>query len=303
MSTAADKPDDCGRITFVSGENLPPPLQRIAEEELGETSQVREDALASLNQQLDEEPDLHSRRDNGFLLRFLRVRKYNVAIALKKIKEYYKTRQECPSVFENFVPSQCKLAARHLVMELPQRDSNGRPVVLFKPGAWNPSVVSCSEVIQVFTVVMEYMNSDPVVQTLGVSFIVDYEGFTLDKIFAMNIGLSKRMLRLTLDCAPIRVKAINVVREPYAFDVFYAIVRTVLGKKIKDRIYFRGVDFEGLHEDIPVDMLPKEFGGLGPDVDCDAYWSGIDQAEDAFVENNRYGYRKNDRISMEVAAF
>ncbi|EEC18385.1 conserved hypothetical protein, partial [Ixodes scapularis] len=78
------------------------------------------------------ETELHSSRENEFLLRFLRLRKYNVDEALKNIKDYYKIRKECSSVFGDFVPSRAKPAARSVVMVLPQRDVHGRPVLLLK---------------------------------------------------------------------------------------------------------------------------------------------------------------------------
>ncbi|KAM7313814.1 uncharacterized protein ISCGN_003601 [Ixodes scapularis] len=52
--------------------DLPAELQRIVCEELGETDQGRADALARLNQLLDEEPELNARRDSVFLLRYIR---------------------------------------------------------------------------------------------------------------------------------------------------------------------------------------------------------------------------------------
>ncbi|CAN7980940.1 unnamed protein product, partial [Ixodes pacificus] len=93
-------------------EDLPAELQRIADEELGETDQGREDALARLNHLLDEEPELNARRDNVFLLRYIRVRKYNIEAALATLKYYYKNRAAYPSIYDNFIPSNVKPASR-----------------------------------------------------------------------------------------------------------------------------------------------------------------------------------------------
>ncbi|CAN7980944.1 unnamed protein product [Ixodes pacificus] len=284
---------------------LPPELQLIGETELRETDQGKCEALEKLNHLLDEETELQSSRENEFLLRFLRLRKYNVDEALKNIKDYYRIRKECSSVFEDFVPSRAKPAARSVVMVLPQRDVHGRPVLLLKSGDWDPQTAVHSEVMQALALVVEYLTADPVAQTIGISFIQDNGGLTLDKMVYLNFGLLKSFTRLLLDCSPVRIKAIHIVRESYVFNMAYAVIRPFINKKIADRVHFHGEKFEGLYNDMPVNMLPKEYGGMGPDLDFEAYWSSLDQAEASFVENKRYGYTGKEDCSkdIEVTAF
>ncbi|KAM7313830.1 putative phosphatidylinositol transfer protein SEC14 [Ixodes scapularis] len=287
------------------GDCLPPELQLIAETELGETEDGKIESLDKLNQLLDEEPDLHSRRDDEFLLRFLRVRKYNVDTAQKKVKEYYKTRKNFPCVFKNFVPSNVKLDVRNMMMVFPQPDIHGRPVVLLKAGAWNPQTTSYGEALQGLTLIMEHLIADPVVQTKGVTCIHDFGGFTADKVLSINFGLLKMSLRLFLDCVPARIKATHIVNESYTFDMAYAMVRPFISKKMADRLHVHGANTEGLHKEVPVDSLPKEYGGVGPDLDFEAFWNRLEQEEEFFVENNRYGYTGKESCDdeIEVTAF
>ncbi|KAG0419094.1 hypothetical protein HPB47_004386 [Ixodes persulcatus] len=217
------------------GNRLPPELQLIAETELGETDERKIEALEEFNQLLDEEPDLYSRRDDEFLLRFLRVAKYNVHAALKRLKEYYKMRKECPFVFENFLPSSAKLEARSMAMVLPRRDVHGRLVLLLRLGAWNPQIISYIEALQAITLVVEHLTADPAAQTTGVSCIHDYGGFSMDKFIAINFGLLKSSIKLLLDCVPTRSKAVHIVKQSYAFDVGFAMVRPFISKKISER--------------------------------------------------------------------
>lgn len=279
---------------------LPPNLQLIGETELGETDQVKYEALKKLNHLLDEETELHSSRENEFLLRFLRVRKYDVNVALKNIKDYYRLRKECTTVFEDFVPSRVKLIVRRMAMVLPQRDAHGRPVLLLKPGLWDPQTVPHSEVMQALVLVLEYLTADPVAQTVGVCVLQDNGGLTLDKMIYINFGLVKSFARLFLACSPIRVKAIHIVKGSQVFNMAYAMIRPFLSKKISDRIHLHGEEFERLYNDLPVSILPKEYGGMGPDLDFEAYWSSLEQAEAYFVENKRYGYIGKEEFSEEV---
>ncbi|KAH9369062.1 hypothetical protein HPB48_002592 [Haemaphysalis longicornis] len=131
---------------------LPFKLQRIAEEELGETPAKKREAVEELTQLLlvirlssrlmflfvhpitavTAEPGLDANTDVAFLLRFLRVRKYNVDLALQTLRKYYSNRAACPSIYREFLPSKAPAAARKLLMVLPDKDVHGRPIFLCK---------------------------------------------------------------------------------------------------------------------------------------------------------------------------
>lgn len=83
---------------------LPFKLQRIAEEELGETQAKRQDALEKLTQLLEAETDLKANKDPKFLIRFLRVRKFNVDGALQTLRNYYRNRASCVTIYRDFLP-------------------------------------------------------------------------------------------------------------------------------------------------------------------------------------------------------
>lgn len=57
------------------------------------------------------------------------------------------------------------------------------------------------------------------------------------------------------------------------------------------QIHFHGLDFEGLHRDIPPSKLPEEYGGQAPPLNFNAFWRRMDADENLFKENGRYGYR------------
>ncbi|EEC17737.1 phosphatidylinositol transfer protein SEC14, putative [Ixodes scapularis] len=272
--------------------DLPAELQRIAYEELGETDQGRADALARLNQLLDEDPELNARRDNVFLLRYIRVRKYNIEAALATLKRYYKNRAAYPSIYDNFLPSNVKPASRCLYTVLPNPDVHGRRVLLVRSGAWIPSLSTHSEAQQALHLVLEFLAADPSSQTVGISVLVDYEGFSMSKLLSANIGLLKQCTEFVFKCVPFRLKAIHVVRQSLVYDILMSIVRHLVNRKYVERIHLHGMNFEGLHKELPAETLPEEYGGSGPALDFDAFWSLIDEQEPSFVESNGYGYLK-----------
>ncbi|XP_037573176.1 alpha-tocopherol transfer protein-like [Dermacentor silvarum] len=272
---------------------LPFSLQHIAEKELGETPSRRKDAIQKLLQILSDEPELNSRKDDEFLLRFLRVRKYNVDAAMQTIRNYYKIRTACGPIYSDFLPSKVPSAARTLCMVMPEKDVHGRPIVFMNIAQWIPSELPFSEYQKAWTICMEYIASDPVAQVLGVVLLLDFNEYTIDKILCVRIGLLKKAVEYLQDCMPMRLKAMHIVNQSYAFDMLYMLVRPVMKSKLIERFHLYGKSYDRLHEEIPSSVLPEEYGGQGPPLDYEAFWRRVDAEEELFAANNQFGYTRS----------
>ncbi|KAH7945058.1 hypothetical protein HPB49_005646 [Dermacentor silvarum] len=269
---------------------LPLKLQQIAEVELGETSAKRREALERLSQLLEAEPELNAQNDAAFLLRFLRVRKYDVESALQTIRNYYRCRVASASSYRELLPSKVPPAARNLVMVLPETDVHGRLILLCRPGLWMPEELPYADLHRACLVCLEHMAPNPATQTSGIVLLVDYAEFTADKILSVNIGLVRKALGYVQEGMPMRLKAVHIVRQSYAFDMIYAIFKPFIKAKMAERYRFHGDNFEKLREEIPPSALPIEYGGQGPPLDFEAYWKQVDAQEEFFAHGNSFGY-------------
>lgn len=276
-----------------SEEALPFRLQQIAEDELGETPARRKESLAKLLQLLSEEEDLNPRKDAEFLLRFLRVRKYNVEAALNTVKNYYKIRNTSGPVFRDFLPSKVSPATRKLMVVMKEKDARGRRIFFFKPGMWVLEDSSYVDLHRAMMLCLEHLAKDPTTQTLGVVLLLDYGGFTAEKVLAVNVGLIRRGFEYLQDCMPMRLKAMHCVKQGLAFDTFFTIIRPFLKAKLVQRFFLNGENFEELHKEIPPKILPEEYGGQAPPVDFEGFWNEMDGYDDEYQENSRYGYTGN----------
>ncbi len=73
--------------------------------------------------------------DDGFLLRFLRARKFDYDRAYEMLLNYYTIRAEHREYFDNLVPSTVKnVLDAGVSMILPKPDKHGRRIVYFRPG-------------------------------------------------------------------------------------------------------------------------------------------------------------------------
>lgn len=254
----------------------------------------RNEALSRLRLLLEGHKTLHPRTDEDFLLRFLRVRKYDVEASMKTIQNYYRNRASCPAVYSNFVPSSVDSAARRLFMILPAKDVHGRLVLYVKPGSWITREVSYVSLQKAALLCMEHMATDPASQEVGVSILCDSAGFTLEKLFSCHFGLIRRFLEYLQDCMPMRLKAVHIIRESKAMDLLFVLIRPFIKRKLAQRIHFHGRSYEKLYEDLPPSMLPEEYGGKAEPFDCVNFWNQMDLEDAAFVENNRFGYIESE---------
>ncbi|KAH6930564.1 hypothetical protein HPB50_014730 [Hyalomma asiaticum] len=281
---------------------LPFGLQQIAAEELGETPARRKESVARLLQLLSEEEDLNPRKDAQFLLRFLRVRKFNVEAALRTVRHYYRVRHTSGPVFRDFLPSKVPPAARKLMMVMKEKDVHGRRIFLFKPGIWEVEDCSFVDVHRAMILCLEHLAKDPTTQTLGMVILFDYGGFTTEKLLAVNMGMMKKFFEYLQDSMPMRLKALHGVNQGKAFDVLLAIVRPFMKAKLLQRITLHGRNFGELHKEIPPKILPEEYGGQAPPVDFEGFWNELEGYDNEYQEENGYGYTrtKNGDFATEA---
>ncbi|KAH6930567.1 hypothetical protein HPB50_014733 [Hyalomma asiaticum] len=137
---------------------------------------------------------------------------------------------------------------------------------------------------------LEHLAQDPVTQVLGMVLLVDYGGFTVDKLLFLNITLLRRGLEYLQDCMPMRLKAAHTVRQSYAFDVLFALIKPFIKKKLTERLRLHGYSFESLHAEISPMALPEEYGGQRPPLDPEECWKRVEADKDYFASCCRYGY-------------
>ncbi|KAH7946141.1 hypothetical protein HPB49_020621 [Dermacentor silvarum] len=285
-----------------SEEALPFRLQQIAEDELGETPARRKKSLAKLLQLLSEEEDLNTRKDAQFLLRFLRVRKYNVEAALRTLKNYYKIRKTSGPVFRDFLPFKVSPATRNVMMVMKEKDAYGRRIFFIKLGMWVLEESSYVDVHRASMLCLEHLAKDPTTQTQGVVILVDYGGFTAEKVLAINVGLIRRGFEYLQDCMPMRLKAMHNVKQGLAFDTFFTLIRPFLKAKLAQRFILHGEKFEELHKEIPPKVLPEEYGGQAPPVNFEGFWDDLEGYDDDYRDNSSYGYTRTNEEDFATEA-
>ncbi|XP_078665274.1 alpha-tocopherol transfer protein-like isoform X1 [Branchiostoma floridae x Branchiostoma belcheri] len=271
---------------------LSPELQKKAETELNEKSAWRDRDIQALRDMINARPDINSRTDDGFLLRFLRARKFDYDRAFKLLENYYQARANTPEIFEKFLPSAIThVLDKAIVTVLPGRDKEGRKLVVFRPGKWDPAAWPIYDNARTLIMSLEKIIEDEETQVNGLMMIMEVSGLTANHAYHIGPRYASTMTNIIQEAFPARIKGMHFVNESPIFDGIFAVLRPFMKEKLKQRIRMHGTVFETLHEHTGTEILPTELGGdAGPLEEMSKEWKEkLQSFEDTMVMSNKFG--------------
>ena len=249
---------------------LSPDLLKRAVEELHEPedNEERLKAIDQLRDSYDEEKHgLLSRKDDAFILRFLRAKKFDQEKALKvlinwhKVQKDYETifaRMKSPTLLQPLVDSEC-------LYILPDCSKDGACAMHYRPGLLK--TVNIWDLMAYSVYSMEKVLEEEKYQITGICTIEDMANFSLKSMFMdMSPTAVAKMNAIWLDAMPIRFRGSHLLNEGRVIDFIMKLFKPFLKKKILDRIHLHGTDLPSLQEFFHVESLPPMLGGTGPTV-------------------------------------
>uniref|UniRef100_A0A6M2CK52 Putative phosphatidylinositol transfer protein sec14 n=1 Tax=Rhipicephalus microplus TaxID=6941 RepID=A0A6M2CK52_RHIMP len=237
---------------------------------------VAEQSLAELRKLLEGEKLANAPTDSADLLRFLRYRKYDAHAALDVLKKYCAIRASAPKLFEGLKePDKMREVGQDIFTILPHRNMHGKPIMFCKFGKWKPPKQSNLQLIQAMVFCLEHVSICPEAQTLGFSMVCDFEEYTLLCVKHIEIGLTRHFLHYIQNCLPVVANEGHIIRQPAAFDVAFKIARPFLKDESIKAVHLHGKHVSRIQSDIPVSVLPKEYGGTAPDTDWNVFWKNV----------------------------
>lgn len=168
-------------------------LRKVAETELGETDEIRTNAIKTMRDWIMNSQRIEKcRMDSKFILRFLRFRKFNILLAQEAFERYLIFREGCYGFdwFSNMdfaKPNIHQLIDNGLMTILPKRDQFGRVVILARLAATDPSIptIGC-EAMTLATMVFETLLDDEENQIRGFNYILDISNIKLRHYFIFS---------------------------------------------------------------------------------------------------------------------
>lgn len=253
--------------------------------ELPDDSEELGPSVSSLRRRALQAGELSAVRtfSDGFLIKFLRARDFDVELSLKLLLNYQRWRKESPEISTCLSPSSVLgllNTSYHAV--LPQRDHTGSRVLIYRIGQWNPKDWTVFQVFRVSLMTSEIIATETETQRRGVKVIFDLQGWSLGHALQINPSLARKISSVLSDSFPLKVRGIHLVNEPMFFRPVFTMIRPFLPDKIKQRIHMHGADFhDTLSDFFSAPVLPPEYGGEGPDVEeaCKDWTNQLLQSE------------------------
>ncbi|XP_039256805.2 alpha-tocopherol transfer protein-like [Styela clava] len=214
------------------------------------------------------------RSDDAFLLRFLRVRKFNEDRALTTLVNYHKHRTEWKELYDLVDnPKDCErlMSAGPLLPLNDARAKDGTFVFVGRPGLGFVEGDDMFKFLAIILLSVEKQLEKEEFQIYGVTIIDDMSNMGLQT--AMQLAsYAKRFSSIMREAMPVRIKSFNFINEALVFDILWTVISTFMGEKLKNRLTVHGSNVKTLHDKVDPVHLPFFLGGSGPDLNAD-WWT------------------------------
>ncbi|ENN77440.1 hypothetical protein YQE_06264, partial [Dendroctonus ponderosae] len=280
----------------ISGE-----FEERAKTELLETPERIQEGLKKFRELINAEKGLNLPIDDDkFLLKFLRPFKCNAEQAFKMMKKFYRFKVKNPKYGGLHVTPE---GVRHVFdsevfMFLPTRSLYGGRIMIINAGTkWKPKEVPLVDMFRSIMVSIEIAMMEPKTQVGGANVIIDLEGLSLTHVYQFSPSMAKLIVDWVQptwlqECAPVRLRGIHIINQPYLFSMLYALFKPFLGEYLKKRLSFHGTDYKSLCDKIGESSLPRKFAGTAdiPDYPGSIFSEMLFYYQNKFQDFYNYGY-------------
>jgi len=250
-------------------------LDDIAFKHLKEDEKTRKRALIDLRKWIRLHPNIKNcRMDNNFLLRFLRMQKFQLKEARDILEKYLTMRCQYPSWFHNLDcqdTALSELVDRGYIIVLPGRDSHGRRVIFSQAGAMSPDKFSASDIMRAHIMTFETLLEDEENQIRGFTYIFDEESVNWSHLSIWTPSEVSKAFNCCEGALPMRHQEIHFLNLPWTMSLIFQFAKSLLSDKIRKRFQTHS-NVESLRKAVDVSVLPAEYGGTIPMIDCINSW-------------------------------
>lgn len=250
-------------------------LVELARVEVNEHPERRQQDILTLRNRIQLHPELKIQTDDAYLLRFLRASCFDHEDAFTLIHKYFemKADERNKQLFNNMRPSSIKhVLEAGVTGEYFHRDKLGRRVIVLRPGKWDTSKFSITDIFKTnFMTLFKFVEEEET-QIKGVVTLFDMNGVGFGQMTHLSPFFAKRITALLQESFPMRLKAMHFVNEPAVFDYLFAILKQFMSKETIDKIKVHGHNLEELTEYFDVEHLPQEYGGKGQKYYSNERW-------------------------------
>lgn len=96
--------------------------------------------------------------------------------------------------------------------------------------------MTADQIFRLFYIVHQLALLEPETQINGVVVIMDFDGLSLKQVSALSPSFSMKLLGFIQDAMPLRLKEVHMVKQPFIFNMVWAIFKPLIREKLKKRV-------------------------------------------------------------------
>jgi len=218
---------------------LDPIYKELAKKTLREDDSVRQQSLNQMREWIKKDPFIKQcRTDGNFLLRFLRIKKFNISATCEMLYKYLSLSQVYPQWYRNldvYDPIMMELLMDGFFIPLPNKDEKGRQIIMYRFNKLDHTKYTATDVYRLLVSSFFTMFEDEEAQIAGYVWIFDYTGFNIGHAGMFNLLDFKNFIASHRNSIPLRLTSIIFLKLPIILQGFYQIAKNVLSPKLKKR--------------------------------------------------------------------
>ncbi|KAJ8960653.1 hypothetical protein NQ314_006045 [Rhamnusium bicolor] len=163
------------------------------------------------------------------------LERFHPQTAFKMMRRFYKFKVKHPKYGINITPHSVRqVFDTEVFCFLPTRTASGARIMIINCGTkWNPKEVKIEDMFRGIMVAIEIAMLEPKTQLGGVHVIIDLSGLSLVHVYQFSPHIAKLIIDWVQECAPVRLKGIHLINQPYIFNLLFQMFRPFLGEKLK----------------------------------------------------------------------
>ncbi|XP_050313257.1 alpha-tocopherol transfer protein-like [Anthonomus grandis grandis] len=196
------------------------------------------------------------------VINFLQSCYYRNEQAKCVIDNYFTIKTLCPEIFSGRNPNSPSVQAAlncALMVFLPKLTPENYQVYWMKLIDCDPNHYNFSNQIRYFDM-LEMLTLHKNGPQVGVQICIDMEGYVFGHLTRLSTSIIKKLLFYLQEAMPIRLKGIHFI-NPFPFiDKLLALMKPFMKKELLDMLHVHN-SIETFFEHVPIECLPKEYGG------------------------------------------
>ena len=261
-NTLTEKDDALNTVTkmcsdlVLGGEEKDSSLIKFALDELGETDEKRETALSQLRSLISQNSSLKGccnkdasmrlddpkcKHGTRFLLRFLRLHRFDEQKAAAQMESYLKMKWESPQWHTELEPKEGKrfleLLENGFIFVSPGRDKMGRKVLVVMNRYIDPTRhTAADEMKAVMSTLETLLIMDEETQIRGLSYVFYFKNLKFSQVFIWSPSDAGKMLLGCDNNLPIRHRNVIVSDTPFGMGVVIEFGKSFLREELRSAI-------------------------------------------------------------------